>query len=208
MGICFLFWFACSVFGTDLVEMQNGDLFSGKILSLTNNVLLLQSDLLGTIKLPRSKIAHLTLDVPGRTNVAQIKGIANTKGITNAAPASTAKNLNLPQVDTNSALVKMVQNQFLSGASPEAKDKFNELLSGFMGGKLSVEDIRAQAQSAAEQLRAARKDLGNESGWLIDSYLSILDKFVKETTPAPTPGVGSTVPGLKPSKPASPADKE
>ncbi len=200
MVICFFFWFVCSVSATDLVEMQNGDRFSGRILSLTNNVVILQSDLLGTIRLPRARIAHLTLDAPARTNVAEIKGT------TNSAPTLSATTLNLPRVDTNSSLVKMVQNQFLSGASPEAKDKFNELLSGFMTGRLSVDDIRAHAQSAAEQLRAARKDLGNEPGWLIDSYLAILDRFVKETTP--TAGAGAPAPGSKPVKPAPPEDRE
>src|SRR5690349_13816893 len=125
VAICFLFWFACSAFCNDLVEMQNGDRFSGKVLSLTNNVLILQSDVLGTIKLPRSKIAQLTLGTAARTNLVEFKTT------TNSAPASSVKALNLPHVDTNSSLVKMVQNQFLSGASPEAKDKFNELLSGF-----------------------------------------------------------------------------
>jgi hypothetical protein len=100
--------------------------------------------------------------------------------------------------------MKQVQSQFLSGADPEAKDKFNELFGGLLSGKLNVSDIRAEAQSAAERLRAARKDLGNESGFMIDSYLAILDHFVRETAPSPP-----SAPAVSPPKPKpAPAAEE
>ena len=62
--------------------------------------------------------------------------------------------------------------------------KFNELLGGLMSGKLSVDDIRAQAKTAADQLRALKREGGEEAGFAADAYLAILDHFLKETPPA------------------------
>lgn len=53
-----------------------------------------------------------------------------------------------------------------------------------MSGKLNMNDLAAQARSAADQLRAARKDLGDEAGWMVDSYLGILDHFLNQIGPA------------------------
>ena len=81
-------------------------------------------------------------------------------------------------------LIQQVQTQFLSEASPEAKDKFNELVGGLLSGKLTVNDIRAQAQAAADQVRAAKRDGGDNAGLALDGYLAILDQFLSETAPA------------------------
>jgi hypothetical protein len=102
---------------------------------------------------------------------------------TNGAPAPDISAA-LRQLGANSNLIQQVQSQVLSGASPEANDKFNEMVGGLMSGKLTVNDIRAQAKSAADQMRAAKKDLGEDAGFAIDGYLAILDKFLKETAPS------------------------
>ena len=78
-----------------------------------------------------------------------------------------------------------MQDEFLAGADSEAKSKYNEMVNGFLSGKVTVSDIRAQAKSAAEQLRAARKDLGEDAGIALDGYLAILDNFLKETASSP-----------------------
>ena len=77
-----------------------------------------------------------------------------------------------------------MQKQFLSGAGPEANNKFNELLGGLMSGKLSLDDIRAEAKTAADQLRALKREGGEETGFATDAYLAILDHFLKETAPS------------------------
>jgi hypothetical protein len=84
------------------------------------------------------------------------------------------------KLSANSNLIAKVQQQFLAGAGDEAQQKFNEMVSGLLNGKLTVEDLRAQARTAAEQLRAHRKDLGDTSGWALDGYLAILDQFLGE----------------------------
>src|SRR5437016_5403615 len=110
----------------DQVEMQNGDRYFGRLLTFTNDTLVLQ---------------------PGATNIMQ-----------------------------------QVQQQFLSGASPQANQKFNEMAGGLLTGKLNVADIRAEAAAAADQLRKLKHDSGDDAGAL-EGYLTILDNFLRETAP-------------------------
>jgi len=177
----------------DQVEMQNGDRYIGKVLSLNDSTLVLQNEVLGTVRLPRGKVALITLGPvtavrpvarPAATNhlaQAAIPGITNS--VAGAGGVSPELSSILGQLGTSSNLVKQVQSRFLSGAGSEANGKFNEMLDGLVSGKMSMTDLRAQAQSAADQLRAAKKDLGDDAGWGLDSYLAILDHFLNETAP-------------------------
>jgi hypothetical protein len=191
--------------GADQVEMQNGDHFAGQVLSLSTNVLVLQSDLLGTLSLPRAKVAVITLGADPTTSSpalssltggpARPPSIASANGATNLSPA-------LRKLGTSTNLIEQVQKQLLGGAGDEANNKFNEMLGGLMTGKLSVDDIRAQAQSAADQLRKLRREGGEEAGFATDAYLAILDHFLKETTPAVPATNAPTRASLSKAKPA------
>ena len=79
-------------------------------------------------------------------------------------------------------IVNQVRDQVLGRSSPEAAAKFDELFGGFMSGKLSVGDIRAEAQNSINQIKAAQQDLGDDAGGMLDGYLAILEKFVAETS--------------------------
>ncbi|HZQ48564.1 MAG TPA: hypothetical protein VFC07_16220, partial [Verrucomicrobiae bacterium] len=70
-------------------------------------------------------------------------------------------------------------------ASPEAAQKFNDTMDGLISGKLSIQDIRVQAQNSIGQIKAARQELGDDAGGMLDGYLAILEKFVQETGPSP-----------------------
>ena len=147
----------------DQVELQNGDRYVGHVLSLNSNSVVLQSELLGTLRLPRSKVAVITLGPAGATSSPALPLSATASTIPpSAASANAVSNLPsaLPGLGMNTNLMQQVQKQFLSGAGPEANAKFNELLSGLMSGKLSVEDIRAEAKTAADQLRALQRESG------------------------------------------------
>jgi hypothetical protein len=189
----------------DQVEMQNGDHYAGRVLSLNSDTLFLKSDALGTVlRIPRDKIAIIAFGAQPATNrptalttpssVSQLPAFAPTNSPNDISAA-------LRQLGgTNSALYQQVQSQFLSDASPEGKAKFNELFGGLMNGSLSVNDIRVQAKSAADQLRAAKKDLGEDAGGMLDTYLAILDKFVNETEP-PRGSTTNALPKTLPSQP-------
>lgn len=171
----------------DQVELQNGDRYVGHVLLLSTNVVVLKREVLGTLRLPRSKVATITFGPVQTTNSpalstsrtnAALPGLA--AALTNAASGGSPalKGMSVP---TN--LIQQVREQLLSDAGPEANAKFNELLGGLLGGNLGVGDIRAQAKAVADQLRALQRESGEDGGLASGVYLSILDHFLKETAP-------------------------
>jgi hypothetical protein len=180
----------------DQVQMQNGDQYYGKVQSLGPDTLVLQSDVLGTMRLPRSKVALITLG----TNASPAAGATMTTkstpalASTKAAPTNHTSALsgNLRDLGTNSGLIQQVETQFLAGAGPEAKAKFDELMAGLTSGSLDMSALRAEAKKTADQVRAMRKDMGEGTGWTVDAYLAILDKFLRDTADTTnSPGVAS-----------------
>jgi hypothetical protein len=176
----------------DVLEMQNGDRYSGKVISVSPDTVVLTNDVLGKITVPRSKVANLSFgtntvapDVPVAiapvsTNLVAIvapPGPANTNGDLSAA---------FRQLGTNTNFVGQVRQQMLAG-SPEATRKYDEMVSGLLSGQLSLGDIRQQAQAAAAQLREMKRELGPEADESLDGYLQVLDSFIKETANAPAP---------------------
>ena len=173
----------------DQVQMRNGDQYFGNVLSLNKDTLVIQSDVLGTIRLPRDKVAFVDF---GASPVVRSLAVGASTNSILRSPALSVTNgptdfsTTMRQLGGTSNVLQQIETQYLSDAGPEAKAKFNELLSGYLSGKLTVNDIRVQAQSTADQVRSLRKDLGEDAGGLIDGYLAILDTFLKETTPPPT----------------------
>jgi hypothetical protein len=169
------------------VEMQNGDRYVGSVLSLSADTLVLQNEVLGTVQLPRSKVAHIRLGAGPLAGAGALPSSMSPKARLPSA-ASAAAGTNSPaafgQLGAHTNLIQQVQKQFLAGAGPEANQKFDELLSGLMSGKLSMDDLRAQAQSAADQLRAMKREGGQDPGFAADTYLSILDHFLQESAPS------------------------
>jgi len=168
----------------DQVEMRNGDHYVGTVLSLDTNTLILRSDVLGTVHVPRGRVALITLGSSARTNFL----VSAPVGQGSAAPfvlsnGVTDLSASLRQLGANTNFIHQVQAQFLGAAGPEANAKFNELVGGLMSGKLTVDDIRKEAKSAADQLKELKRDLGEDGGWALDGYLTILDNFLRETSP-------------------------
>ncbi len=164
--------------------MQNGDRYVGKVVSLNTNTLVLQSDVLGTVHLPRGQVALITLGAAAVTNSARGTTAANglmrarSAAGTNVSPELAAS---LRQLGANTNLIQQVQAQFLGGAGDEANKKFTEMLSALGSGKMTVNDLRTEAKSAADQLRALKREMGDDAGPTLDGYLTILDGFLKET---------------------------
>src|SRR5205814_7802979 len=89
--------------------------------------------------------------------------IAITNGITDmSAP--------LRQIGTNTNFIEQVQAQFLADAGPEDNNKFNALVSGLLSGRLTVNDIRAEAKSAADQIKKLKRDLCEDTRGALDGY--------------------------------------
>lgn len=186
----------------DQVELQNGDRLVGQVLSLSRDELVLKSEALGTLRVPRAKVTAITFGGAKAPNpvVAAPAAKPSARPAALAAPKQSEElSAMLRQLAANSNLVQKVQSQVLSQAGPEANDKFSQMLGQLYSGKLDLNDIRLQAKSAADQLRSARKELGEEGWSLMDGYLTILDRFLKETTPSGTTTTNAALP-TKPGK--------
>lgn len=179
----------------DQIQMSNGDRYVGRVLSMNADTLQLQSEVLGTLRLPRFSILTISLEprlVGSPTNLARPAPLALRSAITNRASASISTNATsefsaaMRQLGSDSNIVKQVQEQLLTGAGPEAQAKFNDLLGGLLSGKVDLTRLRAEAKSTMDQAKQARGDMG-EGGAMLDSYLAILDSFLKETEPAGGP---------------------
>jgi hypothetical protein len=176
----------------DQVEMQNGDRYTGRVLSLSADSVVLQNEILGKITLPRSKISLLNVgsaaqagntaggplasSSPAATNHPPVnpKSIVLTNGIADVAGA-------LKSLGANTNFIEQIKGQFLSDAGPEANAQFNDMLGGLLSGKMDIAALRAQAKSAADQLRSYQKQLGPEASDTYNAYLGILDHFLQET---------------------------
>ncbi len=189
-GIIFMF-VAAFWLRADVVEMQNGDRYFGKVLSMSADTVVLESEVLGKINVPRKNVASLAF---GTNAVA-------TKAVASVAPVSIATNL--PSVssladltDTNADLsaafrnlgantnfVGQIRDQMLAG-SPEATSKYDEMVKNLLNGSLNMDDLLREAKSDADQLRALKRDLGPDAGDSLDGYLDVLDDFLKESESA------------------------
>ena len=196
--------FAATGLHADQVQLQNGDHYSGKIISMTTNSIVLESDVLGNVTLPRSKVTSLEFG----TTTTTTNTTARVANVTNAAPsvkhAASASTTNtdvtaaLRRMGANTNFIQQVREQMLKDANPEANQKYDELVTGLMSGKLNANDIRTEAKKSIVQIQQLKQELGPQSEEMLDSYLVVLQKFVNE----PDPNVSSQIvraPGQIPS---------
>jgi hypothetical protein len=189
----------------DLVEMQNGDRYAGKVLSVSADTVVLESEMLGKINVPRKKVASLMIGTNAATpnTATNIARVSVSTNLPTAAPAAALANTNVDlsaafrNLGANTNFIGQIRQQMLAG-NPEAASNYDELVSGLMTGKLNMDDLRREAKSSADQLRELKRDLGPEAGDSIDAYLGVLDNFLKETAAEPT----SATPASRPKSPA------
>jgi hypothetical protein len=165
-------------YAADQVDMKNGERYLGKIVSLTADSLVLESQLAGTIKLPRSKIDTIRLNAPPVAKevvTGTNRPVIPSASVSSNSLAKAARSGEISTADAEGSVASI-----LEGASPEARAKFNQMVAGLLSGRMTTEDIRKEARTVAEQARSLRKDLGGEAGDVIDSYLAVLDRFLGE----------------------------
>ena len=190
-GIFFIF-VAAPLLRADQVEMQNGDRYFGKVLSVSADTVVLESEVLGKINVPRKKVATLMIGANAATpntatNIARVSASTNLPA---AVPAAALANTNVDlsaafrNLGANTNFIGQIRQQMLAGNS-EAASNYDKLVSGLMTGKLNLDDLRREAKSSADQLRELKRDLGPDAGDSINAYLSVLDNFLKETDGQP-----------------------
>jgi hypothetical protein len=176
----------------DSVQLANGDVLNGRVLSLDDKQLRLESETLGQINVPRVKIVAITLG-----NQKAAAPAAAPK----AGAAATDLSLDgvLKQLKTtgvNPKDVGDIQKMLPLLATPEASSYFNDTLKGLIGGTRSVGDIRKEAIRARDELKKATKGLGPDVDASVAPYLSILERFIGETQP-PAPPAKKAEPPVK-----------
>lgn len=180
----------------DTIEMTNGDVLNGQVISLDGQQLVLKSELLGELKLARENVSAIHLgDKPVLTRnaaVAQEAPPANkpaldpeVQKVLGAVPSTDDVLKQLQGGGVNPQMIGELQTKFPLLNTPEAGEYFNDTLGGLMSGKLSIQDVRKDAVLARDGLLDLQKDLGPE-GAALNGYLSILNKFIRETEPPPT----------------------
>jgi hypothetical protein len=175
----------------DVLEMQNGDRYSGKVMSVSPDTVVLNSEVLGKITVPRNQVVSLSFGtnaIVARATGNPAQPIATNIPTATAPAAGVDTNVDLSaafrQLGANTNFVGQIRQQMLAG-NPEAARKYDELVSGLLSGQLNVSDVRQQAQTAAAQLRELKRQLGPEANESLDGYLQVLDSFIKETANEP-----------------------
>src|SRR5262249_49099006 len=114
------------------IEMRNGDRYNAKVVSMDNQSIVIQSDVLGTVKLARNKVANISMGnaaaAPTTAATQPQRPQVATGSPTPEASATNTLSSAVRQLATETNLIQQVQNEYLTGADPEAKAKFNELL--------------------------------------------------------------------------------
>jgi hypothetical protein len=190
-GMLFVF-IAGTLLRADQVEMQNGDRYHGKVVSVTADTVVLESEVLGKVNVPRKNVANLAFGANSAapkavTNSARISSLTNMPAaVSTKTPATTNTDLSAAfrNLGANTNFVREIREQML-GNSPAAASKYDEMLNGMMSGKLNLNDLRREAKSSADQLRALKRELGPEVGDSLDTYLEALDGFLKESAAEP-----------------------
>jgi len=178
----------------DLIELTNGDHYRGTVIGMTLTNIDFLSEVQGRVKLPRDKVAQITLhEVTPKPAVAKPAALPTVAPLILSGPTASAPTVppassqadavvqQMRQQGMDPKLIDQVQEQIFGKASPEAAQKFNDMVGGLMSGNMSMNDLRAQAQSSINQIKAAKKELGDDDGGLLDSYLGILEKFMRES---------------------------
>jgi len=175
----------------DVIECDNGDRYHGKVLSMDDKKVVLKNEITGTLNIPRARIVALSFRDPA-TTPATTPAAARTVGPAVTVPPSPAR-----QLESSSA-IQQVQNDYLSGASPEANRMYNEMVQSLMSGQMNMADLRNKAQTTLQELKSLQKELGDdETAQLLNSYGAILESFLKQA-PAQTNALPRAVSPIAP----------
>ena len=161
----------------DSVQLANGDVLSGRVLSLDDKHLRLESESLGQVTIPRAKIRAITLG--DAKPAAAASAPAARKGET--SPEEALKQLKTTGVNPKD--LKELHQMLPLLATPEASKYFNDTVKGLMGGTRSIGDLRKDAMRARDELKKATRGLGPDVDAAVGPYLQILDSFIRETEP-------------------------
>jgi hypothetical protein len=174
----------------ETIYLINGDQIQAKVVSLDKQSLSLHSDILGTLTIPRNKIARIDfIQLPGITANGRTPQTNQTPPTAKAAqqplPSSIPGILNAGDQDQ---LIQQVQQQLLTTAGPEANEMYQQLVQGVMAGSVNVPQLKSMAQDTVNQIEGLQAELGEDVGFALDGYLGILKGFIQKAERQQTRG--------------------
>ena len=195
----------------EILQLVNGDQYRGTVLGMNASNIVFQSEIQGRVILPRNKVAQIVFHEvavkPATVNTNAVKSASGLAGVSGQAPLPGGTNdavlEHMRQQGIDPKIVDQVQSEVFGKSSPAAAAKYNELMGGLMSGRLGVQDIRSEAQKTISQVKAMKKDLGDDTGDVLDGYLAILERFVAESSEADNQPVIAPKPA-----PAAPANRQ
>ncbi len=211
----------------DYVELVNGDLLHGEVVSLDDQDLRLMSDIHGAVIIARDKVAAIgfgdrrpprpaddTARVNGRVRAAGGRIVAGDgANVTATVPVAPASAQDIVRQLRASGLspenIAELQKAMPMLKDPGAKRYFDDTVKGLVEGDLNVEDVRKQAIRAREEYRKSVKGLGPEAekslNQALGGYLQILDRFIQDASPNATKE-NQQAPSTESAKQPSPPD--
>ncbi len=175
----------------DTVELVNGDVLNGQVVSLDAKQLQLVSDVHGKLTIAREKVAAIGLGerkLPAAKTAVSAEQAAPAVAAKPPAAGSVAEALKqLQSGGVGTGQLGELEQAFPLLKEPEAKKYFNKMVGGLMDGSVGVADVRKDAIRVREQLREATKELGPEAEQALSGYFTILDKFIRESEPEVKP---------------------
>jgi len=171
----------------DTIQLANGDVLRGKVVSLNEKELVFQSDSFGSIKLERAKVDLIALGS---------KGLPSAHQAANPAPAASAG---------GGSLLGSVAPLL---GTPTAQKNLGPMVDQLLGAG-GVGDLQKNVDSARRGLQDLKKDFGSgPESQALDAYINILNQFAPLSAAAGQP-THPAAPQTSPQKPKSPhADKK
>jgi hypothetical protein len=163
----------------ETVHLINGDLIQAKIISLDEHSLTIESEILGSLHIPREKVARI--DFITQSIADKPLNSLNTSH-------SLSSNPGIPQLaipgplnsEGSTDLIKQVQQQMLTTAGSEANEMYQDMVQGVVSGKINVPQLKAMAEDTVQQIEELQAELGDDVGFALDGYLSILKGFIQK----------------------------
>jgi len=166
----------------ETIYLINGDQIQAKVVSLDSQSLSLHSDILGTLSIPRSKIA--------RIDFVQFQNTAANRSMPQGGQAPATRQAAQPSLPSTipgilnagdqDQLIQQVQQQLLTTAGPEANEMYQQLVQGVMAGSVNVPQLKSMAQDTVNQIEELQAELGEDVGFALDGYLGILKGFIQK----------------------------
>jgi hypothetical protein len=143
----------------DTVQLVNGDVLRGKVVSLNDTQLVFRSESFGEIKVERSKVDLIALGTKGLPSARQA-----------SAPSASAPSANAGVGSLLNGVSPILGNH----AGQKNLDPMVEQLLGAGG----VGDLQKNVDTARRGLQDLKKDMGSgPEGQAIDAYINMLNQF-------------------------------